>query len=129
MKKIILDTNAYTAFKANDSRVFELLKRVDYIGMSSVVLAELYSGFKLGNREKKNRQELELFLNSPRVDILTISQETADFYALIFSELRKKGTPIPTNDIWLAACALQHGLTLATFDQHFNNICGLLLVW
>lgn len=129
MKNIILDTNAYTAFKTNDSRVVELLTQVDYIGMSSIVLAELYSGFKLGNKEKKNRQELELFLNSPRVDILTVDQGTADFYALIFSELRKKGSPIPTNDIWLAACALQRGLTLATFDQHFNNISGLLLAW
>ena len=97
--------------------------------MSPVILAELYSGFKLGNREKKNRQELELFLNSPRVDILTIDRETSDFYFLIFSELRKCGSPIPTNDIWLAACALQHGLTLATFDKHFNSISGILLVW
>jgi tRNA(fMet)-specific endonuclease VapC len=127
MKRIIIDTNFYTAFKKNDAAALELLKRVEYIGVNTVILGELLAGFRCGNREQQNRHELDQFLDSPRAATIAIDDETAEFYAQVFSELRQKGRPIPSNDLWLAASALQHGLALATYDDHFSAISGLLL--
>jgi len=127
MKRIILDTNFYAAFKKNDATAVSLLRRADYVGVNTVILGELLAGFRCGSREDLNRQELDDFIDSPRVDVLPIDDETAEFYAQVFHELKQKGRPIPSNDLWLAASALQHGLALATFDDHFSNISGLLL--
>jgi len=127
MKRIIIDTNFYAAFKRNEAEAVNLVKRVEYIGVNTVILGELLAGFRCGNRERENRLELDQFLDSARVDTITLDDETAEFYAQIFSELRQKGRPIPSNDLWLAASALQHGLALATYDEHFNNISGLLM--
>lgn len=127
MRRIIIDTNFYTAFKRNDSEAIDILKRAEYIGVNTVILGELFAGFRCGNREKQNRAELDQFLDSSRVDTIVLDDETADFYAQIFSELRQKGRPIPSNDLWLAASALQHGLALATYDDHFGAINGLLM--
>ena len=127
MKQIILDTNFYAAFKKNDATAVSLLRRADFVGVNTVIMGELLAGFRCGSREDLNRKELDEFLDSPRVDILPIDDETAEFYAQVFHELKQKGRPIPSNDLWLAASALQHGLALATFDDHFSNISGLLL--
>ena len=127
MKRIIIDTNLYTAFKRNDTDALALLQRAEYIGVNSVILGELLAGFRCGNREKQNRLELDQFLDSARVATIAVDDDTAEFYAQVFSELRQKGRPIPSNDLWLAASALQHGLALATFDDHFSSISGLLL--
>ena len=127
MKRIIIDTNFYTAFKRNDSAAVTLLQRAEYIGVNSVILGELLAGFRCGTREKQNRLELDQFLDTARVATIAVDDETAEFYAQIFSELRQKGRPIPSNDLWLAASALQHGVALATFDDHFSSISGLLL--
>ena len=127
MKRIIVDTNFYAAFKRSESTAVNLLRRADFIGISTVILGELLAGFRCGSREEMNRIELDHFLDSPRVDILPIDDETAEFYAQVFQELKQKGRPIPSNDLWLAASALQHGLALATYDEHFRDISGLLL--
>lgn len=127
MRRIILDTNFYTAFKSNDPGAVTLLKQAEYIGINSVILGELLAGFRCGSRERQNRKELDQFLDSPRVFTLAIDDETPEFYAQVFSELRQNGRPIPSNDLWLAASALQHGLALASYDAHFSNISGLLL--
>ena len=127
MKRIIIDTNFYTAFKRNNSVAVTLLQRAEYVGVNSVILGELLAGFRCGKREKQNRLELDQFLDSARVAIISVDDETAEFYAQVFSELRQKGRPIPSNDLWLSASALQHGLALATFDDHFSSISGLLL--
>ncbi|HHT9121835.1 MAG TPA: type II toxin-antitoxin system VapC family toxin [Candidatus Wunengus sp. YC63] len=127
MKRIMIDTNIYTSFKRNDAFVLEILRRVEFIGIPIVVLGELLCGFKGGNKERKNRGELEQFLDSSRVHIIQVDEETADFYANIFWDLKKKGTPIPTNDIWVAASTMRHGVHLLTHDKHFKNIDGLLL--
>ena len=127
MRRITIDTNVYVAFKNNDAAVIEALGNCDLIGMDITVIAELITGFSLGSREKKNRQELEVFLDSPRVEVLPHDLETAEFYALIVKKLKTKGRPIPTNDIWIAANALKHGLALYSFDGHFQEIDGLLL--
>ena len=105
----------------------EVLRIVEYIGINTIVLGELYSGFKWGNKEALNRMELEEFLDTPRVDVIPIDETTAEFYAQVYWSLKRKGNPIPTNDIWIAASTLQHGLTLFTLDNHFNQIDGLKL--
>jgi len=126
MKNILIDTTIYSAFKRNDRETIEILKSVEFIGISTTVLGEIYSGFKLGNKEKLNRYELELFLDTPRVHFLNLDETTAEIYAAIFKQLKTKGKPIPTNDIWIAAIAMQYGLALLTLDKHFRNIDGLL---
>lgn len=128
MRRIAIDTNIYTSFKINDQNVVETFRDCDLIGVDITVIAELFSGFSLGAKEKKNRQELEAFLNSPRIEILLHDLETADHYALIVRRLKAKGRPIPTNDIWIAANAMKHGLALYSFGNHFEEIEGLLLL-
>jgi len=128
MRRIAIDTNIYTSFKANDQSVVEAFRNCDFIGVDITVIAELFSGFSLGGKEKRNRQELEAFLNSPRVEMLLHDLETAEYYALIVRRLKAKGRPIPTNDIWIAANAMKHGLALFSFDGRFGEIEGLLLL-
>jgi len=127
MKRILIDTNCYVAFKREQRSVVDLLRQVEYIGMCTVVLGELLAGFRCGSREAENRQELYKFMDSPRVEVLNVDEETADFYAGVFRALKEKGRPIPSNDLWIAAVTLRHGLALATFDEHFRHIDGLLL--
>jgi predicted nucleic acid-binding protein len=127
MKKILVDTNFYVAFKRKQPSAVDLLRQVEFIGMSTVVLGELLAGFRCGSRETENRRELDQFLESSRTEILDIDEATADFYAEVFRALKAKGRPIPTNDLWIAASTLRHGLALATLDEHFRHIDGLLL--
>lgn len=126
MRRIAIDTNIYVSLKCNDHEVVDVFRNCDFIGVDITVIAELLTGFSLGKKEKKNRQELETFLNSPRVEVLLHDLETADYYALIVKKLKAKGRPIPTNDIWIAANAMKHGLALYSFDNHFQEIEGLL---
>ncbi|MEA5621303.1 type II toxin-antitoxin system VapC family toxin [Cronbergia sp. UHCC 0137] len=91
------------------------------------MLGELLGGFALGNKLELNRYELEKFMESTRVKIFTIDEKTSECYALLYQQLRKKGKPIPTNDIWIAATAVQHNLILFTYDSDFENIENLKL--
>jgi tRNA(fMet)-specific endonuclease VapC len=125
MRPILLDTNAYTAFMLGSTEVVEVLAHAERLYLNSIVLGELLGGFAAGTREAKNRAELARFLDSPRVDVLSVSMQTADSYALIYAGLRRKGQPIPTNDLWIAASALEHGAALLTRDAHFSQIDGL----
>lgn len=127
MNKILIDTNIYSHAMRGNKDVVNVLKYVADIGISSISIGELLSGFKAGNKEKINRQELNIFLDSPRVTLHCVDEVTAEFYSAILNRLKKQGTPIPTNDIWIAATALQHGLSVYTLDKHFEHIAGLLL--
>ena len=126
IREILLDTNAYSAFKRNAQDAVEIIRHVPLIGINSIVLGELLGGFSVGSREAINRQELKLFLASQRVKLFAIDDITADYYAMIYRDLRHKGQPIPTNDMWIAATALQHNLTVFTYDGHFQAIDGLI---
>ncbi len=128
MRRLFLDTNVYSAFKRGDSAAVELLRTADEIVVNAVVLGELIAGFAVGSQETRNREELSAFLSSPRVRAVPVDEATAGFYARVFALLRRKGRPIPTNDLWIAASALQHGLILATRDEHFAAIEGLATV-
>jgi predicted nucleic acid-binding protein len=127
MRKVLIDTNVYTAFKNNNMSIVSAFQELDLIALDVTVLAELMSGFSLGSKMKQNREELEEFLDSPRVEIIEHNMTTADFYSQVYKNLREKGTPIPTNDIWIASAAMQHGLWLFTLDEHFKNVPGIIL--
>ncbi len=127
MKALLIDTNIYSYAMRGDAEIIKNLQQVAHIGISAISIGELLSGFKAGNKEKTNRQELNQFLDSPRVTLYGIDEGTAEFYCLILDQLKNNGTPIPTNDIWIAAVAFQHGMPIYTKDQHFNKIKGLLL--
>jgi tRNA(fMet)-specific endonuclease VapC len=125
MRPLLIDTNAYTAFMLGDSAVVNVIAHAEQLYVNSVVLGELLGGFAAGSREAKNRAELNRFLQSPRVSVLAISAQTADSYALVYAGLRRKGQPIPSNDLWIAASALEHGAAVLTRDAHFAHVEGL----
>lgn len=125
MRPILLDTNAYTAFMLGEAEVVEVVAHADTLYLNSVVLGELLGGFAAGTREQKNRAELARFLDSPRVEVLPITAQTADSYALVYSGLRRRGQPIPAHDLWIAASALEHGAAVLTRDAHFAQIDSL----
>ena len=126
MKKVLIDTNIYSLAMKGEASVTPLLRKIDQVGFSAISIGELLSGFKAGSRETKNREELSIFLDSPRVVVHSIDEVTADFYASILTTLKAAGTPIPTNDIWIAAVAFQYGYKLFSNDKHFNLIPGLM---
>ena len=128
MKRLLIDTNIYSYALRGDDSVVEVLKKTEHIGISVISIGELLSGFKGGGKEKRNREELELFLDSPRVVVYPVDEDTSEFYAEIINNLRAIGKPVPTNDIWIAAVAFQNGLRLFTKDEHFKAIAGLSLV-
>lgn len=125
MRPVLVDTNAYTAFMRGQADVVDVLAHAERICINSVVLGELLGGFAAGSREAKSRTELARFLDSPRVEVLPVSANTADSYALVYADLRRKGQPIPSNDLWIAASALEHGAALLTLDGHFAHVAGL----
>lgn len=128
MNRLLIDTNIYSNALRGEKQVISTLQKTELIGISSISIGELLSGFKGGKKEVINRTELEGFLDSPRVEMYAVDVETADFYAQILDALRKNGTPIPTNDIWIAATAFQNGLKLYTMDYHFSKIPGINLL-
>ena len=117
MKNLLIDTNIYTHALKGDTEVVSILQKAHKIGISPITIGELLSGFKGGSREQKNREELEEFLDAPRVLIYPLDEITAEFYSDILNRLKEAGEPIPTNDIWIAATAFQHGLILFSKDQ------------
>lgn len=126
MIKVLIDTNIYSMALKGEKGIVDTLRKIDRIGFSAISIGELLSGFKGGQFETKNREELNIFLDSPRVYVHALDEDTADFYASVLNDLRIAGTPIPTNDIWIAAVAFQHGYKLFSMDKHFKVIPGLL---
>jgi len=128
IKRVLIDTNIYIEFLRGDENINNILSSADLIAFSVISIGEILAGFKIWSDEKKYLNELEQFLYSPRLVIYDIDSETSEFYAKIYNELRTTGTPIPTNDMWIAALALQHGIKLLTNDKHFTKVAGLFLV-
>jgi len=128
MRRLLIDTNIYSYALKGDDGVVEVLKKSEQIGISVISIGELLSGFKGGGREQKNREELGIFIDSPRVVVHSVDEDTSEFYAEILNNLREIGRPVPTNDIWIAAVAFQNGLKLFTKDTHFKAIAGLFLI-
>lgn len=124
--KALLDTNAYVALMRGDPGVALLVRRAGRVLLSAVVMGELQYGFLCGSRLKENRAQLEGFLENPFVEFAGVGRDTAERFGRIASSLRSKGTPIPTNDIWIAAQAMEAGAHLVSFDSHFGRVEGLL---
>ena len=122
MSHILVDTSAYSEHLRGHPEVKAAIQRASAIGLSVVSIGELRVGFLKGTRTRKNEEFLRSFLASPRVRAIPVDEETASCYAAILNYLRRQGTPVPTNDIWIAATAAQHGFRLLTLDSHFLQI-------
>ena len=125
MNRILLDTNAYTAFLTGDERVLNALTEAETAFLSAIVIGELYAGFCGGNRLKKNKALLARFLQKSNVRVLDVTAETGEVFGQIKNALQKAGTPIPLNDVWLAAQAMETGSVIVSFDAHFDQVSGL----
>jgi tRNA(fMet)-specific endonuclease VapC len=125
MRKIVLDTNAYTRLLLGDEGILDALAKADIVWVPVFVLGELYAGFCGGNKEKENRLLLERFLQKPTVAILDATQETAEIFGRLKHTLKGAGTSLPLNDVWIAAQVIENGAVLVTFDVHFQKIPGL----
>ncbi len=124
--KILLDTSAYVGFKRNNQELVEIIVGAELILFSTIVLGELLFGFRNGSRFKENLVELNRFLVHDAVETVPVGKISADRYARIAAQLRRQGTPVPTNDIWIAAQTMEHGAELITTDEHFDKISGLV---
>lgn len=120
--RFCLDTSAYSHFKRGDPQVVDLIDRADWLGVPVIVLGELAVGFKQGSRAEKNQAEFDRFVANPAVEILPVGEDVVGIYADIVLDLKKAGTPLPANDIWIAAVAVRHGATVLTYDAHFRTI-------
>lgn len=122
---IAIDTNRYVDFMRGVEDAVARFRAASWIAVPHVVLAELRAGFACGAKARSNERNLSRFLSRDRVRVLWADESTTHLYARVFAELRGQGTPISTNDIWIAALAMQHGLPLYTRDEHFMNVPGL----
>lgn len=120
--KLALDTNAYSAVARGEPRSVALVQAARQVYLPFVVLAELRAGFAAGTLGRRNEALLARFLGSPRIGVLYPDEQTTHHYATLFAQLRRQGTPIPTNDLWIAAVVLQHDLALLTSDAHFSSL-------
>ena len=122
MTRVCLDTSAYSNFRRGVPAVVNAIDRADWIGVPCVALGEIWAGFIAGSRAERNIAELEDFLAEPLVEVLAIDRDVARIYGEIVVELRRKGRPLPTDDIWIAATAARSGATVLTFDARFLEV-------
>lgn len=120
--RIALDTNRYSDFWNGEAEVVRTIEGAESVYVPFVVLGELRSGFLNGSRSAENERVLRRFLNKPDTHILLPDEATTLHYASIYHQLRVRGTPIPINDVWIAALVLQHGLALYARDKHFDHL-------
>lgn len=126
MSRVLLDTSAYSALMNGQAMTAGVVREAEEIFLNAVVIGELLAGFARGQRRQRNERQLSEFLDETRVNVVDVDDDTAVRYAAIHSVLRAAGTPIPTNDMWIAASAMQHGLRLLTLDHHFEKIPQIL---
>ncbi len=127
MSKILIDTNIYSAFKVGNTDVIAILEEADEIHIPTVVLGELFAGFYLGSKTKNNIVELNDFLDNPWIEVVDVTIDIAEKYGFLVRVLKEGGNPIPTNDIWIAATALETGSKMMTFDKHFKSVPGIIM--
>jgi tRNA(fMet)-specific endonuclease VapC len=120
--KLCLDTSGYSHFKRGHDDVVRLIDGAAWIGVPAIVLGELRTGFALGRRQVDNERELGTFLRNSVVSVLDVDDAASKIYAEIVVALKRAGTPVPTNDIWIAAVAAREGATVLTYDAHFRAI-------
>lgn len=123
--RVVLDTSAYSRFRAGNEAIAAILSRATTVSLPLVVLGELEAGFALGARASDNRASLDELLAEPFVSVLPITREITIRYGRLFAALRRAGTPVGTNDLWIAATAIEHDGHLVTFDGDYAKIPGL----
>ena len=123
--RVAVDTNRLTDLLQGDARLAERLGVCDEVWIPLMVLGEMKAGFHGGTQRHRNEALLQRFLAKATVSVLLPGRETAEHYARIFVQLKRAGTPVPDNDLWIAALALEHDLTLITRDRHFERISQL----
>ena len=127
MNRILLDANAYASFLRGDEKVLDSLAQAQAVYMSVFVLGELYAGFWGGQKQKQNKMWLENFLLKSSVSLLNATKETSEIFGHIKHSLKKAGTPIPINDVWIASHVFETGSVLISYDSHFLQVPGLRL--
>ena len=127
MNAVMVDTSAYSALARGHAAIARSIQEAEVIHLNPIVLGELLAGFGRGQHRRKNETELRRVLAVDRVELDAIDAGTAERYALILNALRNAGTPIPNNDIWIAASTWQHGLRLVTTDGHYRHVPQILL--
>ena len=123
--RILLDSNAYSEFKRGNHRARELVQDAEEILLSAIVVGEQLFGFRQGQRLEQNLKELRSFLDRPYVSFVPVGPVTADRYSRIMASLKAIGRPIPTNDVWIAAHAMEMGADLVSADHHFAYVDGI----
>ncbi len=123
--RVAVDTNRLTDLLRGDAQLAERLGACDEVWIPLMVLGEIKAGFHGGTQRHRNEALLQRFLAKATVSVLLPGRETAEHYARIFVQLKRAGTPVPDNDLWIAALALEHDLTLITRDRHFERISQL----
>ena len=123
--KLLLDTSAYSGFRRGVPSVVEKISGSDSVLVSPVMLGELMYGFRKGSKFDQNLRMLRRFLEHEAVEVAPLGEVTADRYSRIVIQLKKDGNPIPINDVWIAAQAMEHGADLLTSDRHFEQVAGL----
>ncbi len=127
MKSILLDTNAYAKYRRGDTDVFSYIIDSELVYLSVVVIGELFAGFHGEAKFRENKEQLESFMSKSTVKVLTVGLESAEIFGEIKNALKRQGTPIPINDVWVAAQAIETGSKLITYDEHFKYISGVRL--
>jgi tRNA(fMet)-specific endonuclease VapC len=120
--RVCLDTSAYSRFRRGHERVTRIIDDARSVLVPAVVLGELRAGFRFGRSADENEHHLRAFLAHPLVSVIPIGDEVASVYAELWVDLRQRGTPVPTNDLWIAATAVVEGASVLTFDAHFRSI-------
>jgi len=123
--RLVFDSSAYSHFRAGHSGVLDCLAKAAVVVVPTIVLGELDAAFDAGLRAKENRTRLAELLDEPFVTVAPVTAAVARHYGRIVGELRRAGTPIPTNDVWIAATTADCGGTVLTFDRHFERVAGL----
>lgn len=127
MRTILLDTNAYTEFVKGDERILKEVLSSDLTYLSVIVLGEIYFGCYHGKKLQENLATLERFLQKPMIRLLDVTSESARIFGFINAQIHAAGTPIPVNDVWIAAQTQETDSVLITYDSHFLRIPGLRL--
>ena len=120
--RLALDTNRYVDLCRGDRAVEAKVAQADAVLLPFVVLGELRAGFATSSRARQNERTLQRFLAVPGVDLLFATEATTVHHANLFRQLREQGTPIPGNDLWIAALVLEHRLVLYSRDPHFDRL-------
>ena len=127
MSGVCVDTSAYSHLMRGREALRVRLEEADTVYVPATVLGELYAGFEMGSRPRDNAAELREFLEQPAVSVVHTDENVAERYGKLVPQLRAQGTPIPTNDIWIAAAVLETGSRLLGYDSHFEHVPGVIV--